>query len=114
MTVGILALHYVTSDPTEKQLGMKQFDSRTTPQPISPLQSRTGQVLPSYTAPQGATETQVCAGDHDGDQDVITVPNTIFVRKTYDVQFVEAHPPSSNTTSIDKKHLVEDINEVSP
>jgi hypothetical protein len=54
----------------------------------------------------------VCAGDHDADQDVITVPNRISVRKTYDVQFEEAHLPSINTTSIDRKHLAEEMEEV--
>jgi hypothetical protein len=54
----------------------------------------------------------VCAGDHDANQDVISVPNRIFVRKTYDVQFVEPHLPSSNTTPIDRKHLAEEVEEV--
>jgi hypothetical protein len=107
VTVGILALHYVTSDPTEKQLGMKQPDSPKEPRPISTVQSRTGHKLPSNV-------TQVCVGDHDADQDVITVPNRILVRKTYDVQFEEIRLPSINITSIDKKHLAEVIEEVGP
>ena len=56
----------------------------------------------------------MCTGDHDADQDAITVPNRIFVRKTYDVQFVEGHLPPSNTTSIDGKHLAAKIEEVVP
>ena len=114
MTVGILALHYVTSDPTEKQLGMKQPDSRKEPRPVSTVQWRTSYMLPSDVAPQATTETQVCAGDYDADHDVITVPNRISVRKTYDVQFEEAHLPSINTTSIDRKHLAEEVKEVEP
>jgi hypothetical protein len=54
----------------------------------------------------------VCAGDDDANEGVISVPNRIFVRKTYDVQFVEPQLPSSNTTSIDKKHLADEIEEV--
>jgi hypothetical protein len=113
VTVGILALHYVTSDPTEKQLGMKQPDSPKESRPIS-IVSRTGHRLSSNVAPQATTETRVCAGDHDADQDVITVPNRISVRKTYDVQFEEVYLPSINTTSIDRKHLTEEIAEVGP
>ena len=56
----------------------------------------------------------MCVGDHDADQDVITVPNRILVRKTYDVQFEEVRLPSINITSIDKKHLAEVIEEVGP
>jgi hypothetical protein len=56
----------------------------------------------------------VRAGDYDTDHDVITVPNRIFVRKTYDVQVVEAQEPSSNATSIDKKHLAEEVKEGEP
>jgi hypothetical protein len=111
VTVGILALHYVTNDPTEKQLGMKQPDSRKGPQPISTVQSHR---LSSNVAPQATTETQVCAGDHDADQGVITVPNRILVRKTYDVQFEEVYLSSINTTSIDRKHLAEEMEEVGP
>jgi hypothetical protein len=113
VTVGILALHYVTSDPTEKQLGMKQPDSPNGPRPTSTA-SRTSPGLPSYGAPQATTEIHVCAGDHDSDQDVITIPNRILVRKTYDVQFVEGYLPS-NTTSIDKKDVAEEVvEEVGP
>jgi hypothetical protein len=56
----------------------------------------------------------VGAGDHDADQDVITFPNRILVRKTYDVQFEEVYLPSINTTSIDRKHLAEEMEEVGP
>jgi hypothetical protein len=108
VTVGILALHYVTSDPTEKQLGMKQPDSRKESRPVSTVPWRTSYMLPSDIAPRATTETQVCAGDHDVDQDIITVPNRISVRKTYDVQFEEARLPSIITTSIDTKHLAEE------
>ena len=110
MTVGILALHYVTSDPIEKQLGMNQLDFRKGPRPISTVQSPTGHKLPSNVAVQATTEP-LCAGDHDANQDAISVPNRIFVRKTYDVQFVERHLPSSNTTPIDTKHLAEEVEE---
>jgi len=54
----------------------------------------------------------VCPGDHDANQNVISVPNRIFVRKTYDVQSVEPHLLSSNTTPIDRKHLAEKVEEV--
>jgi hypothetical protein len=114
VTVGILALHYVTSDPTENQLGMKQPDSRKGSRPTSTVHSRASYMLPSSVAPRATTETRVCAGDHDADQDVITVPNRISVRKTYDVQFEEAYLPSINTTSIDRKHLAEAVEEVGP
>jgi len=135
VTVGILALHYVTSDPTEKQLGMKQpvqsrpvstVQSRPVStvqsrpistvqsRPISTVQSRTGHNLPFNVAPQATTETRVCAGDHDADQDVITFPNRISVRRTYDVQFEEAPLPSINTMSIDRKHLAVEVEEVGP
>ena len=107
MTVGILALHYVTSEPIEKQLGFRKG-----PRPISTAQSPIGHKLPSNVAAQATTEPQMCAGDHDANQDVISVPNRIFVRKTYDVQFVEPHLPSSNTTPIDRKHLAEEVEEV--
>jgi hypothetical protein len=110
VTVGILALHYVTSDPTEKQLGMKQPDSPKGPRPTSTIQSQTGHKLPSNVI----TVTQVCAGDRDTDQDVITVPNRISVRKTYDVQFEKAYLPPTNTMSINRKHLTEEIEEVGP
>ena len=112
MTVGILALHYVTSDPVEKQLGMKQFDSRKGPRPSSTVQGRTSPKLSSHVAPQTGAETQVYAADDEANPGVISVPNRIFVRKTYDVQFMEAQLPSSNTTSIDKKHLSDEIEEV--
>lgn len=91
---------------------MKQPDSHKGPRPTSTIQSRTDHRLSSNVAPQATTETQVCAGYHDADQDVITVPNRISVRKTYDVQFEEAHLPSINTTSIDRKHLTEKMEEV--
>jgi hypothetical protein len=56
----------------------------------------------------------VCAGDYDADQDVITVPNRISVRKTYDVHFEEAHLPSINITSLDRKHLAVEVEEIGP
>jgi hypothetical protein len=114
VTVGILALHYVTSDPTEKQLGMKQPESRRGSRPVSTVQSPTGHRLSFNVAPQATTEVRVCAGDYDADQDVITVPNRISVRKTYDVHFEEAHLPSINITSLDRKHLAVEVEEIGP
>jgi hypothetical protein len=110
VTVGILALHYVTSDPVEKEFAMKQqYDSRKGPRPSSIVQGRTSPKLPSHVAPQTATEErQGYAGD-EANPGALSVPHRIFVRKTYDVQFVDAQLPSSNTTSIDKKHLSDEI-----
>jgi len=112
VTVGILALHYVTSDPLEKQLGMKQFDYRIGPRPSSTVQGRTSPKLSSHVAPQTGAETHGYTGDDEANPGVLSVPNRIFVRKTYDVRYMEAQLPSSNTTSIDKKHLSDEIEEV--
>jgi hypothetical protein len=112
VTVGILALHYVTSDPIAKQLGMNGLSSRKGPQPIATLQSRTSPTLPSNASPRATMEAQACADDHDVPQDGITVPNRIFVRKTYDVQPMEPRLSSSNTPSIERKQVAEEVEEV--
>src|SRR5271170_3003106 len=65
VTVGILALHYVTNDPTEKQLGAKQpqFNSRLAAVPS--VHSRAGGKSSATIVPKTTTDAKIWAGDQD-------------------------------------------------
>jgi hypothetical protein len=86
VTVGILALHYVTNDPTEKQLGMKQAQFNSKPVAISSVHSRAGGKSSATIVPKITTDTKIWASDEDGDHETVTAPDRIFVRTSYEVR----------------------------
>jgi len=86
VTVGILALHYVTNDPTEKQLGAKQpqFNSRLAAVPS--VHSRAGGKSSATIVPKTTTDAKIWAGDQDGGHEAVAAPDRIFVRTSCEVR----------------------------
>lgn len=84
VTIGILALHYVTNHPSEKQLGVKkptstlalrQYDPRIGP----------GQNLPPGVGMRSPVQTMVSTGSRHDREEIITAPDRIFISTTYEV-----------------------------
>jgi hypothetical protein len=83
VTVGIVALHYVTNHPAEKQLGVKElpFSHR------NPNTSNTycGTEYGTSIYPNRTAQARVWTGDWYNDEEVITAPDRIFVSTSYEV-----------------------------
>ena len=79
VTVGIVALHYVTNHPAEKQLGVKElsFSSR--------VPNIYGTEFETSVNSDRTAQARVWANDRDDDEDVITAPDRIFVSKSFEV-----------------------------
>ena len=77
VTVGILALHYVTNHPAEKHLGVKELPAGEG----DPFAAECETTITSG-------RTRVWASDWDNDETIITAPNRIFVSTSYEVGIV--------------------------
>ncbi|KAK5046823.1 hypothetical protein LTR84_007177 [Exophiala bonariae] len=87
VTIGILALHYVTNHPSEKQLGMKNSCSALRHyDPWSP-QNAGRQEFPSSAGMRGPVRTMVSTGSQHDREEIITAPDRIFISTTYEVFF---------------------------
>jgi hypothetical protein len=83
VTVGILALHYVTNHPAEKELGVKA-------PPADQRNPSTSSVFPGTTYQASVNsdrtgQTRVWASDQYGDEEVIAAPDRIFVSTSFEV-----------------------------
>jgi len=87
VTVGILALHYVTNHPAEKHLGVKEL----------PASNRYPNAWNAYRGTECETSTdsartRVWASDWDNDDTAITAPDRIFVSRSYELYRIDEQP----------------------
>jgi len=90
VTVGILALHYVTNHPAEKELGVKA-------PPANQRNPSTSSVFPGTTYQASVNsdrtgQTRVWASDQYGDEEVIAAPDRIFVSTSFELYRIDEQP----------------------